>query len=391
MEWVALGARIRGGWRGLLSLGFAVVFVAGTSARAVDPPMLTVGHVGHDHQLALYVAADQGRSLETRFGVYLKPLKDQAVYDLVDAGMPVARVHLVRVGGGSKMPASLERGDIEVGLGGLGPVAKFVDGGAPLKVLAPLNTDGDALVVRPDFPAASWDEFVAVARTSERPVRVGYKAPMAVAYMILGRALEEEHVGHGPDPVDVDGAAVQVVTVNLKGAANILPSLSGGLVDAVVANEPMVAVLTERGVGRKVADLSALPPSGAWEGHPCCVVAAREDAVTNKAEAIRSLLRIIVAGTKVMEEDPEAAYAAEARWTKTPAQVGRRSIPAVRFTVQPDAEWLGAVDRWIELMEASHRFDGRFAGSPAAEVRAALLDLVPLLGVLQTTSPGEIR
>ncbi|MDT8285868.1 MAG: DNA mismatch repair endonuclease MutL [Elusimicrobiales bacterium] len=40
---------------------------------------------------------------------------------------------------------------------------------------------------------------------------------------------------------------------------------------------------------------------------------------------------------------------------------------------------------------ASPARDEAAAPAPAAEVRAALLDLVPLLGVLQTTSPGEIR
>ena len=40
-------------------------------------PVLKVGHVGHDHQIALYVAADEGKALYKTYGVYLEKLKDQ--------------------------------------------------------------------------------------------------------------------------------------------------------------------------------------------------------------------------------------------------------------------------------------------------------------------------
>jgi NitT/TauT family transport system substrate-binding protein len=350
--------------------------------RAAESVTLTLGHVGHDHQIAVYVAADEGQALEERYGVYLKPLKDREVYELVEGGRTVARVRMIKVGGGSGMPAAMERGDIDVGLGGLGPVAKFVDRGAPFKVLAPLNNDGDALVLRSGIPADDWKAFVAFVKRAERPVKLGYKAPMAVAYMILTKALAEEGLSFGQEPIGSDGKPVQVITVNLQGASNMVPAMEAGVVDGVVVNEPKASLLVHKGLGRKVADLSGLPPRGRWEGHPCCVVAATEGVLREKREAVKSLLKLIVAGADVMAVDPEKAFAAEARWTKTPAPVGRMSIPEVSYVIRPDEEWRAAVDTWIELMLSMNRFNKDFKGLSAGEIRHALLDLDPLMEVL---------
>ena len=112
------------------------------------------------------------------------------------------------------------------------------------------------------------------------------------------------------------------------------------------------------------------------------VVAATEKTLTEKREAVKALLKVIVAGADVMAVDPEAAFRAEARWTKTPPPVGRRSIPAVSYVIRPDDDWREAVGTWIELMLSMNRFDGNFEGRSAGEIRAALLELDPIAEVL---------
>ena len=355
----------------------AAVTLFAAPASGDEPVTLTLGHVGHDHQIAIYVAADEGPALAERYGVSLHSLKDREVYELFDGGRKVAQVQMIRVGGGSGMPAAMERGDIEVGLGGLGPVAKFVDRGAPLKVLAPLNNDGDALVLKPGFGAADWPAFVEKVKSLPAPVRIGYKAPMAVAYMILTKALAEEGLTFGQEPVGKDGKPVEVITVNLQGSANIVPAMAAGTVDGVVVNEPTASLLVHKKLGEKAADLSGLPPDGKWEGHPCCIVAATEKVLDEKKEAVVALLKVIAAGADVMAADPEKAYAAEARWTKTPAVVGRMSIPSVRYVIRPDKEWQEGVDTWIDLMLSMNRFSKGFKGKSVDEIRRSLLYLAP--------------
>lgn len=354
-----------------------------------DLPLIKVGHVGHDHQIALYVAVEEGRSLEKQYGVYFKELKSQEVYELYDKGKAVARVHIVRVGGGSKMPAALEQGHIDVGLGGIGPIVKFIDKGSPIKILAPLNNDGDSMLIRPSFPASSWSDFIREVKRSEKPVKIGYKNPMANAYMIFIRALKEEGIRYGQEPLDKDGKPVQVLTVNLQGEENALPALESGIVDGVVENEPMPSLLVHKGVARKMADLSDLPPKGKWADHPCCVVAATEAAIREKGLIIKALLKAIAAGGDIIARDKAKALAAETAWTRTPQEVGRMSIMNVKYVVRPDEAWRRGVNIWVDMMISSKQFQQKLKDKTAAEVTAAILNPGPLneaLSELRLTS-----
>lgn len=362
-----------------LAMGIALstIFVLSSLSFAAGLPVIKVGHVGHDHQIALYVAADEGQELEKHYGVYLKKLKDMEVYDLYDGGRAVAQVQLVLVGGGAKMPAALEQGHIEVGLGGLGPTAKFVDKGTKLKILAPLNNDGDMLVAGNHIKANSWAEFVAEIKASKKPLRVGYKSPMAVAYMIFVSALKEEGISYGIDYVGPDGNPVKVITVNLQDAGNALPSLVSGVVDAVVINEPIGSLLAFKGEGRIIADLSSLPPTGKWEGHPCCVVAATSDALKEKRAIIVSLLRVIAAGADIMALDGKKALDAEVRWTRTNPEVGRSSIKNVKYVISPDEKWLEGVNTWLLLMDEYGHFNKDLKGKDIKQAEDSILDLGP--------------
>jgi len=351
---------------------------AAQRGRAQNVPEITVGHVGHDHQLALYAAAEAGPALEKEYGVRFQELKPQEVYDLFDNGKLIARVHMIRVGGGAKMPAALEQGQIEVGLGGLGPVIKFIDKGSPIKVVAPLNDDGDSLVLRNKLKAASWAEFVSEVKASARPLRIGYKDPMANAYMIFTRALAEEGIRFGQEPQTAEGKSVQVITINLQGDENTLPSMEAGLVDGVVVNEPMPSILVHRKAGHRVADLSALPPAGKWKDHPCCVVAAADKALREKRTIIKSLLKAIAAGGDIIRRDHDKALAAEAKWTKTAPEVGAKSILNVTYVISADRSWLAAVDTWTGLMQASNALQKNLKGKSAGEIRSLAFDLAPL-------------
>jgi NitT/TauT family transport system substrate-binding protein len=371
--------------------GLGLLIAPTYQALAAGLPVLKVGHVGHDHQIALYVAADEGRALEKKYGVYLEKLKDQQAYILHDRGRKVAQIQIIRVGGGSKMPAALEQGHIEVGLGGLGPTAKFIDKGADMKVLAPLNNDGDALVLGSTMKADGWDSFVREVKASERPIKIGYKAPMAVAYMIMIRALKEEGITQGSEPFSADGTPNKVITLNLQGLTNALPSLDSGIVDGVVVNEPMASLLEHKGAGRIVADLSSLPPKGKWEGHPCCVVAARGDAIRKKREIIKSLLKAIAAGGDLIAKDRKRALRAESRWTRTERAVGRKSIANVDYVFSPDREWIRGVDTWIELMVDSGHFKKALKGKSPKQIRGDVLDLRLMDEVLKEMGTGQKR
>ncbi|MFW5857778.1 MAG: ABC transporter substrate-binding protein, partial [Planctomycetota bacterium] len=221
----------------------ALLLIVSVAGRAGDdaPTLLTVGHVGHDHQIALFVAAERGEALRKEAGgVWFRVKKPREVYDLMRGDAVVAQVNLRKVGGGANMPAALARGEIEVGLGGVAATVAAIDRGADFRIVLGCNSDGDMLMVRPDLPVDSWESFLADVRDADAPVRIGYKAPRAVAYLIFMAALDASGITYGPKAVREDGTRAQVVLVNLNKGANMVPSLEGKVVDGIVMNQPVV-------------------------------------------------------------------------------------------------------------------------------------------------------
>ncbi len=358
-----------------------VVWIAAVMASGPAPAdVLKLGHVGHDHHLALFVAASRGRALaEETAGVWLRCVKPMQVYDLMQGDAPLTRVLFRKVGGGSGMPAALARGEIEVGLGGVAATVAAIDKGAHLKIIAPCNCDGDMLMVRPDFPAASWAGFVARVRQSARPVTIGYKAPRAVAYLIFMGALSAEGLRYGPKPVDEKGRSVQVVLVNLQKGSNMVPSLRGGVVDGIVMNQPVVAVAEAKGVGKTIADLRDLPPEGRWRDHPCCCVVATQEALEGKRPIVAALVQAIVAGGRYVLAERDAAIAIASTWTRQPPEVERRSVPTVTYVTRPDERWHRGMLIWFEMMKDLGQFTGRLKGMTPERMHERVADYT-LLG-----------
>ncbi len=344
------------------------------SSDANTPPTLRVGYVGHDHQLALYVAALEGDALSAKANVHLRPRKARQVYDLVEDGRTLATLELVKVGGAANLPNAMASGQVSIGLGGVAPVARFIDRGSPMKILAPLQTEGDQIVLKPDSPIDSWDAFVAAARRADRPIRIGYKGPVAVAKLIFLRALKEEGIAYTHDPADSDA---KILLVHMMKGSNAIPMLAGktgGAIDGFVMNQPVPAKAEQMGVGKVIAQLRDLPPPGAWKQHPCCCVAANEDVIAEHPRALKAFLKLLLLATETMRENPAVAIEASVEWTRSPLAVEKRSIPTITYLAEPTDEWRHGVVRYYGMMLDVGAFKGRFRGATGQAVADACLE-----------------
>ncbi|MFH1742531.1 MAG: ABC transporter substrate-binding protein [bacterium] len=328
-------------------------------------PEFRVGHVGHDHHLALYVAALEGEALDSHCGAFLKEIKETEVYDLIVSGEHLARLRFVKVGGGSRMPAAMERGEIDMGLGGVAPVIFFIDKGNPFKIIFPLQTDGDMLVMRPDFPATDWSSFVSYIHDTETVLKIGYKAPVAVAKLIFERALQAESI---PIAHQSEGVSGKVELVNLQDEANMVPSLLSGAVDGFVVNQPHASVAVHKGAGKIICDLSALPPDGKWKQHPCCCVASSESMIASHREVLKGFLKVLCGATDLIHSDQSLAVRDAATWTKFPEDVEADSVPSVNYINAPSPEWLAGMRTWAEMMGEIGKFSGSLKGKSPQDV-----------------------
>ncbi len=343
------------------------------SKKPSDKPVtLKVGHVGHDHHLALYLAALEGERFKKEFGIYLKEIKSREVYDLVEGDKVLARLRFLKVGGGARMPAAMSRGEIDIGLGGVAAVAKFADRGKPFKIISPLQTDGDMLVMKKDSPVEDWNSFVAAARSGSKPLKIGYKAPVAVAKLVFVGALKAENL---PFSYDASDRKARIILINMMSEKSPLPLLASGSIDGFVMNQPAVAVAVHKKLGKVVAELRDLPPKGKWVNHPCCCVSATTETLEKHPEIVKAFLKIIHLSTGVINRDQALAIDCASRWTKNPREVEADSIPTIHYITDPTDSWLGGMKTWVGLMQEVGAFKGRYSRISADEFVEDVCDL----------------
>ena len=339
--------------------------------KEADAVTIRLGHVGHDHQLALFVAVDNAKRFAAATGISLRAVRDREFYELFDGDRKLADVEIVLVGGGSKMPTALAQGIIDLGFGGVVPTLAAADKGAPVKLIAPLHAKGDMLVVRPNFPAATWEEFLQTIRASKVPVRIGYKAPIAVAKTVFEEALRHEGIAFGGR---LSQPGLQVHMINVKGGGKLNVALAGGIVDGYVGNNPFPAIGLEKKVLKIVCDLDTLPP-GTLRDHPCCCIAANTKALKEKGDGVAALLVLFQQATALINADLDVAVASATRWIGTSEEVERSSIPTSGYSMDPSPEWHGRMAVWLEIMQGLDVFTGKLQKATAAETARIAYDL----------------
>ncbi len=336
-----------------------------------DTPVLKVGHVGHDHHTALYVAALNGDLFKKEYGIYLKEIRPKNLYELYDGDSLVCEIELYKAGGGSKMPTDMAQGIFDVGFGGVAAVAFFVDKGTPMKIISPLHSKGDMLVAGADVPSKNWNDFIAFCKARREPLKVGFKKPKAIALLIFEGALREEGVSYTYDAQDKEA---KVLLVNMKGAGHLNPGLENRIIDAYICNNPYCAVAEEKGIGRCIANLNDLPP-GLWKDHPCCMIAAMEKVIEERRSELVKFLELIVIATDYINERPEIAIKSASDWIGTSIAVEEKSIPTSAYLTEPNKVWLKGIYTWVHVMDDLGHIKGQLHGKTDEDIHNLLLDL----------------
>jgi len=302
--------------------------------------------VGHDHHSALYVAALAGKEFQTPYGIWFEEVRPKELYKLRDGDKTVCEVELYKAGGGSDMPAAMSQGTFDVGFGGVAAVAFFIDKGSPMKLISPLHSKGDMLVMKKDLNLDSWPAFVAWLKAQTGQVRIGFKNPVAVAELIFKRALKEEGISFTNDVADTKA---KVLFVLMKDEANLNTGLQTDQIDGYVSNNPWCAVAESKGIGKCVAELHDLPP-GVFRDHPCCCIAANTAAIGKLGPQIEKFLELMAVSTQfiALEREKSAGYAA--RWIGTTPEVELKSMATSGYSMEPNAAFLDGMWVWYQEM-----------------------------------------
>ncbi len=321
-------------------------------------PLLRIGHVNQDHHLALYVAALKGEFFKDS-GVWMTETKPKERYILHTDKAPIAEIQLIKSKGGAEMTNNLLAGLFDIGFGGVPAVMGVVDKGKDVRILMPLQSVGDQLIVKNDMPVETWDEFVEYVKNSEIQIRLGYKAPTAVQYIITQKAFREVGITYTEDPTEVDA---MVIFINQKGQKNMTSNLAADQVDGFVANQPTPAQAIITGVGKFITELSVLPPEGMWDDHPCCMVCSNEQIKTEHPEEVKQFLKLIILATDHINADQEDAIAVAYDFLGQKEGVEDLSVPTVFYNCSPNKVWRNGVANWAMVMNEIGKYSGELLG-----------------------------
>lgn len=365
--------------RGVIILGIMLILLSCAKQETV---VLKVGHVGHDHHSALYVACFEGERFKNDYNIYLKEIEKEKLYELYDGNKKIAEIELYKSGGGSEMPTLMSQGHFEIGFGGVAAVLFFVDKQAPMKIISPLHGKGDMLVVKPDLKINNWNEFVQWVKKNPKQVRIGYKDPVAVAKIIFESALKEEGISYTENPAD---KKAKIILINMKGEKNLVPGIQNKIIDCYISNNPWCAVAEEKGVGKCICELSDLPPH-IWKDHPCCCIAANDSAIKYKKQAITKFLELITIATKYINEQPELGYNAASKWIGTSYEVEKKSMQTSKYSVEPTRDWKEAIYMWCAKMNEMGEFKGVLKDKKPEELDKYIFDLTMIEAAIQNVA-----
>ena len=308
---------------------------------------MRIGHAPHDHHAALYVAASKGDYFKEHHGAYLKSIEYRKKYNLYEGDKLLAIIDIDSSTGGINLIRRLDERILDMAFGGVPAMISLIDKGSDIKIIAPVMSEGASLVVANGMPVSNWNEFVEYVKRSEKPVRIGYKVETSVQNLIFEKALSYEKLSFSKD---IESEDVDVITINMHGPKNLIPSLSADIIDGFVVMQPYPALAEHSGAGKIISELKSLPPKGKWEGHPCCALAAGSELLEKQRGIVEVLVGIFKHANSYIIANPEESAEIVAAWLANPVDVEAGSLPTINFMNEYTDEWDNGITYWVRSL-----------------------------------------
>lgn len=287
----------------ILGVAFLIIFLSYNTYNyiQIEKTTINVGYLPNNHQSALFVADTMN------------------MYDKVGL-----TVNLVPFRSGVEMVEALENNQIDIGYCGIAPTSVAISKGAPIKIIAPVNTGGSGLVV----PLNSSNNI----SSDLKDKKVAIPSRGSVQDILLEDLLTD---------YNISSLRVNII----ESETPLMPaSLKNGKIDAYVAWEPYVseAKITNEGEVLLYSD-------DWWNDHPCCVVVANDKFIGENPDGIARFLRVHAHATRFIENNPEEAIAIISNKLGTSQEVERESLKHLSLTCFPNDNYTSNVQHFLEI------------------------------------------
>lgn len=350
-----------------LLCALALVLTA-SAALAQNLPAYKLSYIRTTHHTPFLVAATKGEEFKS-FGSYLKPIIPREKYELYSGGKPIAIIDLVLSKSGSETATLFAQKQIDLAMASVTAIMAGIDKGTRMHVVAPLQTEGMALVAPNDAKFNDFASFVAFVKASKLPVKVGYHSPTSAPKILLERALKEAGLKVTEDPNDY---TAKVLLADLKETSNMLPALVSRQVEAIVGPSPFPEQAVSKGAGKIAFDLRDMPPKGYWHDFPCCVVAASDDIIKNDAKVVKALVDLTLKTNAWSNTHKAEVAKISSDWIGIDLAAANAST--LVFLPNFTQGWVRWAGTYMDLLDGMGNFKGSLKGKKIDEVKPLLFD-----------------
>ncbi len=294
-------------------------------------------------------------------GIYMNTVSEGR-YELIQDDKKVCIVNFVGLQSGTS-DALMSQGHVDAALGSNISTIISQDKGLKARILSPVQTGGMSVVFPPNSEVKGWDQVKEAIESSEEPFKLGYHPPIAAPKILIEYVLKEQGLKLTDDPADLEA---DVLMVDLKGNDNFLNAIPGGHCDAWVGTSPTTDLAQEGGTGKIALELEEYPPAGEWKDAPCCVFTATDDAIKNKREELKAIIRMLDEGAKYFTEHRDEASKILAEVIGSEEETVKNSN--VRYSTEVSEPWLNSIEVYIEAIEKLGQFDDQYKGKSFKEI-----------------------
>lgn len=285
----------------ILSLLVLVLVAIGTYnyVNTIENTVI-VGYLSSNHDSALFVAHEKAMFEKEGISVRLVPFR--AGHELIEAA---------------------SSGLIDVGYCGISPVTIAIDKGVPIKIVAAVNEEGSAVVVKNDSNIYEAPDL------KFKKIAIPQKG--SVQDVLLKELLETNNINL--DEVNITESEVPYMP----------DSLSFNKFDAFIAWEPYPSSAKFKNHERIL-----LYSGDIWEEHPCCVLIATEKFIKTDSENLKKFVKAHDEATNYINLNKEETALITANKLGTDLNVENEGIKHVKFVSFPSDNFINEVFNFIE-------------------------------------------
>jgi len=212
---------------------------------------------------------------------------------------------------GPALMKAFAAGELDVGYVGTPPALTHAAKGVDIQILASVNNEGSALIVRRG-----------IGRIEDLK---GKSVAIPMVGSIQDILLRMTLLRHGMTYKDLSIIEVR--------CPDMPAQLEVGRLDGYIAWEPYCAQAIVAGTGNLLASSSEI-----WSGHPCCVLVASRSFIAKQPSIVEKMVRVHVRATRFIQERPKEAMAIAAKFTKLDLAVIEDSWRRILFDYETKME-----------------------------------------------------